>query len=63
MTDEDDTLITVACPQCEERRFSFSRNAVEGGGVIRFKCGRCESFVEITCTRENKKDVINVSYC
>ena len=44
---EKDDLITVVCPACGEKRFSFSQNAISGGQGIKFSCSECGATVEI----------------
>ena len=45
---EKDDLITVVCPECGKRRFSFSSNAISGGHGIKFSCGECDATIEIS---------------
>lgn len=36
MTDREEKLITVTCPECGEKRFSFSSNAISEKNGIQF---------------------------
>ena len=45
---EKDKLITVVCPSCGEKRFSFSPNAISGKQGIKFLCSECGATVEIS---------------
>ena len=52
MTDSEEKLITVTCPECGEKRFSFSANAISEKNGIQFVCTLCSSTVQISRTHE-----------
>jgi len=45
-------LITVSCPYCNEKQFSFSKNAISKTESIVFSCPECSSTVSICRTHE-----------
>jgi len=45
-------LITVSCPECNKKRFSFSENAISEKRNIQFICPECSSNVQISLTHE-----------
>lgn len=45
-------LITVSCPYCNEKQFSFSKNAINETESIEFSCPECGSIVRISKTHE-----------
>ncbi len=54
----ENELITVTCPECGKKRFSFSLNAIDGKNTgIRFDCTECGSTVRIC--REYNTDTKN----
>ena len=48
------SIITVSCPYCVEKRFSFSRNILEKEGGIQFVCSNCGSLVKVCYTDETE---------
>ncbi len=51
-------LITVTCPECNKKKFSFSLNAIDGKSTgIHFDCTECGSAVRIW--REYNTDTKN----
>ena len=45
-------LITVCCPYCNEKQFSFSENAISKTQSIQFVCPECVSRIDISKTHE-----------
>ena len=45
-------LITVCCPYCNEKQFSFSENAIRKTQSIQFVCPECASRIDISKTHE-----------
>ena len=52
MTDCEQELITVTCPECGKKRFAFSANAISEKNGIQFRFTYCSSNVQITRTYE-----------
>lgn len=52
MAEKEQELITVTCPECGVKRFSFSENAISVKNGIRFVCTECSSAVQISRTYE-----------
>lgn len=49
-------LMTVSCPECAEKLFSFSRNVLVIEGSIQFLCTNCGSVVKV-CYTEPEHEV------
>lgn len=45
---ENNELITVTCPECGKKYFSFSENAISENNGIQFVCTECSATVQIT---------------
>ena len=48
--DNDDDLITVSCPECGEKKFTFSKNVLDTNGAIQFICPNACGNVKVCYT-------------
>lgn len=51
------TLLTVFCPSCGKKRFTFSKNCIEGNKSIVFACEECGTNVLISTALDNEDKI------
>lgn len=60
MTDQKNDFVKVACPNCSEKFFSFTRNILNEKNKLIFICPSCKYSVEFTIN--SKGDIWIMSY-